>query len=453
MQWSCGRHYMASGPDVKGILSLRPAGTRTKEELQPGIRPRRHRSSNRWRGLAQGAYYLAGCPMMTRIQVRNFKSLRDIDLRLGPLSVLVGPNMAGKSNILDVFRFLYEVFFPEANAQGISYAFAQRGGVNEVLWKGGDDKLITIALEGADQADPNTKYRYVLELIAGAGNFVTTQNESLKLLRPEKDIDLIVQGGGFLQLKNADGKDAGNMGSSGISALQYAPPNWDGYRFYEWVRLWRFYHLVPPIMKQPSLMSLGQVLMPNGDNLSAWLMWLQAKSPEAFGRINEVLRDLFPEVSQVRTIPTPDGRVHLATMEKGLKRPTNVWQASDGFLALTALLSLIYVPAELSGTLFCIEEPENHLHPRLLETLVGLLRQVRQEVLDSKGTLAQILITTQSPCLVDKFSLDEITWIEKKNGETKAYRPADKRHLKKLIEDKELGLGDLMFTGALGEGK
>jgi predicted ATPase len=389
--------------------------------------------------------------MITRLQVRNFKSLRDIDLSLGPLNVLVGPNMSGKSNILDVFRFLHEVFFPEAGTAGVLYALAQRGGVNEVLWKGGDDKLITMSLEGVDDADPGTKYRYSLELIAGSGDFVATQNESLQLLRSGSEIDLIHREQGMVELKNADGKSVGNFGSSGISTLQYAPPNWDGYRFNQWVKLWRFYHLVPPSMKQPSLMSLGQVLLPNGDNLSSWLMWLQANSPEAFVRLNEVLHDLFPEVTQVRTIPTPDGKVHLATSERGLKRPTAVWQASDGFLALTALLSLIYVPPGLSGTLFCIEEPENHLHPRLLETLVGLLRQVRQEVLDSKGSLSQIVLTTQSPYLVNQLFVDEIIWIEKRDGETKAYRPADKGHLRKLIEDKDLGLGDLMFTGALGE--
>ena len=306
--------------------------------------------------------------MITRLQVRNFKSIREIDLSLGSLNVLVGPNMSGKSNILDVFRFLHQVFFPEAGTAGVLYALAQRGGVNEVLWKGGDDKLITISLEGVDDADPGTKYMYSLELIAGTGDFVTTQNESLRLLRSGKEFDLIHREQGMVELKNADGKSVGNFGSTGISTLQYAPPNWDGYRFNQWIKFWRFYHLLPPAMKQPSLMSLGQVLMPSGDNLSSWLMWLQANSPEAFVRLNEILHDLFPEVTQVRTIPTPDGKVHLATSEKGLKRPTAVWQASDGFLALTALLSLIYVPPGLSGTLFCVEEPENHLHPRLLET-------------------------------------------------------------------------------------
>jgi predicted ATPase len=162
---------------------------------------------------------------------------------------------------------------------------------------------------------------------------------------------------------------------------------------------------------------------------------------------------LFPEIIHVRTIPTRLGTVQLEFSEKASRHPTTGLQASDGLLVLVALLSLIYVPTELSGTLFCIEEPENHLYPKLLETLVALLRQVRQEILDSNRRATQIIITTQSPYLVDQMALDEVIWIEKKDGQTRAYRPADKAHLRKLVEDKELGIGDLMFTGTLGEEK
>jgi len=392
--------------------------------------------------------------MITRLQVRNFKSLRELDIQLGAINVLVGPNMAGKSNILDMFRFLHDAFFPKPGFDGVSLALAQRGGVNEVLWKGGDDRIITIALEASDPARDVTKYRYELQLIVGTGDFVTAQNESLKLIRAGVEHDLIALKQGFLWLKNIDGKEFGGFGSSGVTALQHASPGWDGYRFYEMIRLWRFYHFLPTMMKESSKMASGRDLdEPGGDNLSAWLMWLQTHSPEAFGKVNEVLRDLFPGLGQIRTIPTEDGNVHISLTEQGLKRPTNVWHASDGFLVLTALLSLIYVPPERSGTLYCIEEPENHLHPRLLETLVTLLRQVTLQAQDSKSSQPQFIFTTQSPYLLDQFSLDEIFWIEKKDGETRAYRPADKEHLRKLAEDKELGLGDLMYTGALGDGK
>src|SRR5712692_10811699 len=130
--------------------------------------------------------------MITRLQVRNFKSLREIDIQLRAINVLVGPNMAGKSNILDVFRFLHDVFFPKPGFDGVSLALAQRGGVNEVLWKGGDDRLITIALEASDPAKGgSTTYRYELQLIAGIGDYVTTQHESLKLIQAGVEHDLI----------------------------------------------------------------------------------------------------------------------------------------------------------------------------------------------------------------------------------------------------------------------
>lgn len=389
--------------------------------------------------------------MITRLHIRNFKSLRDVEIRLGSLNVLAGPNMSGKSNIIDVFRFLHEMIFPQSGTVGTLYALAQRGGVEEVLWKGGDEKLLTILLEGREDSSPNREFTYELKLLTGAGGFVSIQDESLSVPQEGSLAQLIVKQQGSMQLRNIDGKIVGGVPVEG-SSLQYAPPNWDGYAFSQWIKLWRFYHFVPPAMRQASLMALGQVLSTTGDNLSAWLMWLQAHSIQSFIRVSEVLHDLFPDVSQIRMIPTPDGKVHLATLEKGLRRPTNVWQLSDGFLIMTALLSLIYVPPELSGTQFCVEEPENHLHPRMLETLVALLRQVRREAEASNLPLTQLFITTQSPYLLDQLSIDEIIWVTKRNGETRTSRPADKKQLRGLVEDKELGLGELMYSGVLGEG-
>jgi len=362
--------------------------------------------------------------------------------------------MSGKSNILEVFRFLHDAVFPQPGREGVSFALAQRGGINEVLWKGGGERLVSIALEANDPSRVNAEYKYKIELISGAGDYVTTQNESLKLIHSGLENDLVAVKDGFLFLKNLDGKEYGGVGTSGATALQHAYPAWDGYSFYEFVKLWRSYHLVPTSMKESGLTREGQILAEDGHNLSAWLMWIQAHSSEAFGRVSEALQDLFPEITSLRAIPTTEDRVYLAAKEKDLTRETRVFQMSDGFLVLTALLSLIYAPPELAGTLVCIEEPENYLHPRLMETLVALLRQARQELLNSRRTPTQFILTTQSPYLVNQFSLDEVVWIEKKNGETRAFRPTDKEHLRKLVEDKEIGLlGDLMYTDAIGDEK
>ena len=389
--------------------------------------------------------------MITRLEVHNFKSLRNVDISLGPLNVLIGPNMSGKSNILDALLFLYQLFFPQGGTQGVGYAVAQRGGIDEVLWKGGSDKLVRIAVDATDDREPDTKYAYSLELIAGTGGFASLQNESLTLIRAGGKIELLGKNtSGGLQYLNADGANMGGV-QTGLSAMQYAYPGWDGFSFVESARYWRFYHFLPPIMKQSTEMASGQSLSPYGENISSRLLWLQTHSPKAFGMLNEVVRDVFRDVIQVRTIPTPDGKVHVSVDERGLKKSTNVWQLSDGFLHFVALLSLIYVPPELSGTLFLVEEPENYIHPKLLETLVALLRQVRQGLADAKQPLSQILLTTQSPYLVDQFELHEIVWIGKKEGETATSRPSEKKYLKELVENKERGLGDLMYAGSLGD--
>jgi len=203
-------------------------------------------------------------------------------------------------------------------------------------------------------------------------------------------------------------------------------------------------------MNQVNQVTTGGVLQPHGENLSAWLMWLQTRSPQSFDRISEVARDVFPEIRRLLTWPTQQGTVFLTSQEQALLRSTPVYQMSSGEIAFIAFLSLICAPDDLSGTLFLIEEPENHLHPKLLETLISLLRQVRQEVEDRNVARSQIVLTTHSPYMLDQVNLDEIVWVEKKEGETRVLRPNDKKHLRRLVDDKALGLGELMFSGALG---
>lgn len=71
--------------------------------------------------------------------------------------------------------------------------------------------------------------------------------------------------------------------------------------------------------------------------------------------------------------------------------------------------------------------------------------------MDREAQPSQILLTTQSPYVVDQMSLDEVIWVAKKDGETTVVRPSGRDHLRRLVEDKSLGLGELMFSGALGE--
>jgi predicted ATPase len=387
--------------------------------------------------------------MLKRLQARNFKSLRAVDVSLDWFNVLVGPNMGGKSNILDALRFLYESWFPQPGTYGPVNALARRGGVDEVLWKGGQDKLLSISIEFEDPAQPANHFDYTIELVSGAAGYVNIQAEQLILREGEKQYQLIERDKQGRWLVNANSDRLVSIQAE-RSAMELAPPNWDGYPLKWFAQNWRQYQLVPALMNQVNQVTTGGVLQPHGENLSAWLMWLQTRSPQSFDRISEVARDVFPEIRRLLTWPTQQGTVFLTSQEQALLRSTPVYQMSSGEIAFIAFLSLICAPDDLSGTLFLIEEPENHLHPKLLETLISLLRQVRQEVEDRNVARSQIVLTTHSPYMLDQVNLDEIVWVEKKEGETRVLRPNDKKHLRRLVDDKALGLGELMFSGALG---
>jgi len=120
---------------------------------------------------------------------------------------------------------------------------------------------------------------------------------------------------------------------------------------------------------------------------------------------------------------------------------------SDGELVFIAFLSLILAPDEFGSDLYCVEEPENHLHPRLIETLFHLLKQVRLS--REAEQASQVILSTHSPLLVDLCDLDDLIVVERRQGATECTRPSAKGHLKALLEREEAGLGTLFYSGAL----
>ena len=387
--------------------------------------------------------------MINRVRIKNFKSLKDVDLSLGPLNVLVGPNMGGKSNILDAFFFLQQFLAPQPGVDGLYYSLSQRGGANEVLWKGGGESLIAFSIEATTLG--GKEWIYELEIIAGAAGFAQIQRESLRLKVGDAHKELILLDGNSRWLANQSGEKMVSYSSPSKSAMENPPENWPGFDFSVALRFWRFYQFIPQAMKQANPTSSGLVLDRIGQNISAWFMTIQTRFPEHFAKISEVARDVFPEVTSVLTFPTTQGTVFLASNERGLKQTVGVGQMSDGELAFVALVSLIYSPPELGATIYLIEEPETHLHPHLISTLIRLLRQQRGELTAAGRPLAQILTTTQSPLLVDEMALEEVIWVDKKDGQTRVLRPDSKQHLHKLVADKELGLGDIVYSGLLSE--
>jgi predicted ATPase len=291
-------------------------------------------------------------------------------------------------------------------------------------------------------------YEYEITIAGGPTGLISIEREHLALKTAEHVFTLIDLKNGRGEILHTDGRIAFTTSDPTRSALEFSVPGWEGMEVKDYISRWRYYQLSPQIMKQAYAAVAQQFLMENGLNFSAWLMTLQTGYPEEFRLIKQVAKDSLPGLEEILTPPTQVGTTFLFTTEKNLQRPVTIWHMSDGEILFIAWLSLIYSPDRFGAPLFCIEELENHLHPRLLEILVEVLNQ-RQIKLGPKGT-AQIMVTTHSPHLVDKVNFDDLIVVEKTNGTTRCTRPSSKANLRELLDRKELGLGELWYSGALG---
>jgi len=393
--------------------------------------------------------------MLTKIRAKNFKSLRNLTIDLGSRNVLVGANMAGKSNVIDLFRFIYDMTFPRQSGSGaLATAVFGRGGFNELVWKGGNEQIIEIALSGRTSAHgPEWPWEYSISIQGESfGNFRVV-NELLRIERRRdnpKD-DLIETVGNERYFADIQHQRLSPVSDPRRTTLEFEIPGWPGNFVRSTIAKWRFYELVPSLMRTPNQTAAATFLQEHGENLSQWLLNLQAEHYDAsFAKIQQVLRDALPQVTGLFNSPTQQSTVALGSREKHLTRPVTLSQMSAGELAFIAFLSLIYAPPDRAGSLYCIEDIENYLHPTLIETLLEVLRQ-SQEEWERKDETPQILLTTHSPLVVDKMKLEEILFVEKRVGETECTRPSDKPHLRKLLQDEDIGLGDLVYTGALSD--
>jgi predicted ATPase len=358
--------------------------------------------------------------------------------------------MSGKSNFLDFFKFIQDLVVPsQGSLSGVNNALNPRNGFKNVAWRGEDNPMIQFTLEG-DTVFDGRSLAWVYE-ISLLGNFqwgsAQVHQENLTFHDGREQYLLIKTEN---QQRNAygwDGKVISQISDTNKLSLEYEYPNWPANFLKRSIMSWRFYSLLPPLMRTPNPTAATYSLEPHGENLSAWLMQLQTRYSEHFERLRSAAKDVFPSLDSVFTTPTHQTTVYLDSREKFLKRSVTVGEMSDGELAFLAFLSLLYAPEELGGETYFIEEPENHLHPKLMTTIVDLLRQIQLEL--PKERQRQFVITTHSPYLIDRFSIDELIVLNRREGATSFLRPGDQKQLRELLNNEEIGLGDLYYSGAL----
>ena len=332
-----------------------------------------------------------GSAVLEQVHLKNFLSLRDVQIPLKRLTVLVGPNASGKSNILNALHLLRSMMVHE-NPPRLE-------AIRESLWAGGADH-ITLRLQTRVHETPT---EYAVDLTPKADNPFDAETLSVN-----KEKVISIEHGEGRVLINEDERietdykssklalqSAGDYGSKPITSALTT-----------FIKSWGFYNFRPEAIRYFLRMSETETtrmseelqesprLDNEGSTLSQVLSYWHETAPERFDRVSASLAACTNiGIDQVEI----NGDNRLCLLE-GFKRPIPLKKASDGTLRLVAYYALLN--EEDLPPLIAIEEPERNLHPRALAEMSNILEQLAQRT--------QVIITTHSSQLLDVFDLNNL---------------------------------------------
>lgn len=366
--------------------------------------------------------------MFTRIQTRSFRCLKAVDQALGPFRALVGPNASGKTTFLDVIGFLGDLM---RNRGGVLETVqARSSSFEKLLWMGlGHSFQLAVeadipeALRSAMAEDKRrfTHVRYEVEVGLDPGsNEIGLDCETLwlkepvaetKLVQremfpaPQPDSDSLISKSQKGQKSALSKKPGGNDNyypegrdsytpsfklGRGKSALANIPADTESFPVSTWFRNLLETGVQPfvlnsQLMRQPSPPGLGRRFQTDGSNLP-WVVAQLRQDPKRFQSWIKHVRTALEDIKDVDSIERPEDKHRYLVIEymNGAKVPS--WLASDGTLRLLTLTIPAYLP-DIMGT-FLIEEPENGIHPRAIETVLQSLSSIYK---------SQVLLATHSP--------------------------------------------------------
>lgn len=319
----------------------------------------------------------------TRVRASNWRNFKAVDFPLEDRLFLVGPNASGKSNLLDLFRFLGDVASPSG---GLASAIGQRGGLAKARslfarnYQGG---RLVIDVELRDGED-EWRYRLAVHGEEGGRNRPRVAEETVML-----------NGKSLLERPSAD--DDADPERLTQTHLEQIGAN-QGFRsLADHFAKVRYFHLVPQIIRDPGRIGNG-TSDPFGGSFIAEINAVMPRTREAWlHRMQEALRSAVPEFESLELEVDPAGQPHLVAGYRNWRQaPARQSEAdfSDGTLRLIGLLwALISAPA--GGGVLLLEEPELSLNSAIVRTLPTMLATAQRD------RSMQVVLSTHAPELLD----------------------------------------------------
>ena len=213
--------------------------------------------------------------------------------------------------------------------------------------------------------------------------------------------------------------------------------------FRKFIEGWYLSYFTPDAARGLPLAGPQRHLNMHGDNLGNVVQYMEREHPKRFQGVLKEIAKKIPGINEIGTEKTSDGRLLLKFNDLGFADPFYAQQMSDGTLKVFAYLLLLEDPSP--PPFLCIEEPENGLYHKLLDSLV---EEFRSHATGRSGG-SQVFVTTHQPYLVDALTPDEV-WILRKGGDgfSTVQRASENQLVKSLVSE-GIPLGGLWYSDYL----
>ncbi|MDQ7781394.1 MAG: AAA family ATPase [Desulfomonilaceae bacterium] len=358
----------------------------------------------------------------SKIRLENWKNFASVDISLEQRAFLVGPNASGKSNFIDVLRFLRDL---ASVGGGFREAVRRRGGVSAIRCL-------------AARRNPDVRVRVVVEPAGNSPRWAydlrfNQDNQRRPIVKQET-----VLRDGETVLDRPDDEDMEDQERLTQTHLEQVNVNRDFREIVTFFQSVRYLHIVPQLVREPDR-SVGRT----GDPFGGDFLEQIAKTPERtrnarLRRIQDALRVAVPQLLEIALWRDARGTPHLRGKYEHW-RPQGAWQTEEQFSDGTLrLMGLLWATMDGSGPLL-LEEPELSLHPEIVRFLPQMFARIQRR------SGRQILISTHSVDLLrdDGIGLDE-TLLLRPSREGTVIEPAGK-----LEEINDLLQGGLTLADAV----
>ncbi|MCF8075077.1 MAG: AAA family ATPase [Desulfotignum sp.] len=302
---------------------------------------------------------------LDKLTIRGFKSIRELtDFELKRLNIFVGANGAGKSNLISFFRMLQSLI-----KGNIADYVRDSGGISDLLYNG---RKTTKEMEFETRFGPRG-FRFKIK--PGPGEKFVLTNEAL--------------------------------GTSPDS--QYSRPVYDA------INSWKIYHFhdtsqTAP-MRDAEIVQDNKALRYDASNIGPFLLRLQNEEKSCYNEILNACRLVTPFLDDFLLDTQqlgPKTKVALSWKTKGSDYPMQPYHLSDGSIRFICLATALLQPDPPSTII--IDEPELGLHPEAI-CILG-------ELIENAAKRTQLIVATQSPLLLDQFSIENIVVAARKKGQS-----------------------------------